>query len=345
VNESLSIILPTHRRSAGFQWFADSLAGQLGDEDIEVIVVDSRFSEERTAAFAAAVADRFPLRHVAAKPSPYNGPHRVTATSYFAASSARNTGLVYATKPYVVLVDDAAVLMPGWLDEAVEASRHEYLVAGAYQKHWDMRVENGVLLGSRSGGVDSRWEYGDDCRVVEVPGTMLYGCTFGAPRELLVEVGGYDELCDSVAGEDYQLGIRLEHAGHRLFYSRRMLIIESEELHRDGPTLQRMTNVLSEPAYLDRLAEFGVTRRTVTGRLDATHMVLDILYGRHQQRSLGNRFDLRRLRPADLPGLADRFPERHWFTGEPLAGMSDPDTPDEVGLPGLGEPSAETGSR
>jgi glycosyltransferase involved in cell wall biosynthesis len=323
VNEAISIVYTTCRREPAFEWFADALGAQLYDEDVEVVVVDGCHDDERTARFNHAAAGRFTLVHVPPKPSPYNGPLRVTGAEYFAAASARNTGIVWATKPYVVFVDDAALPMPGWFDEVVEAARHEYLVAGGYQKHWEMRVERGELVSSRSEpqGIDSRWALGDDTRVVPLRGDQLYGCSVGVPRQALIEVGGFDELCDSVAGEDYQLGIRLTHAGLPLFYSRRMLTIESEEHHRDGPSFVRLEASLNEQAYLSRLKEFGVSRRSTDGALDVSHMVLDIVYGRRQRRSIGNPYELGRLRPQDLGSLVERFPERHWFTDQALAEM------------------------
>jgi hypothetical protein len=321
VNEAVSIVYATHRDDPAFQWFADGLANQISDEDVEVIVVDGQFCEGRTARFEEAVAGRFALRHVAAKPTPLNGPHRLTSIEYFAASSARNTGVVYASKPYVVFVDDASVPMPGWWSEVVEAARHQYLVGGAYQKHREMRVERGTLVSSRSeqSGIDTRWDLGDDRRVVPLPGQQLYGSSLGIPRVVLLEVNGFDELCDSIAGEDYQLGLRLENAGHRIFYSRRMLTIESEEHHAGGPILIRLNQTLPEREYMERLREFGVDRRTTDGPFDSTYMILDILYGRDQRASLGNPYKLSRLAPEQLAMLTEVFPQRYWFSGQALS--------------------------
>jgi glycosyltransferase involved in cell wall biosynthesis len=320
VNEAVSVVYATHRHDPAFQWFADGLANQLCDEDVEVIVVDGQFCEDRTAQFEEAVAGRFALRHVPAKPNPLNGPHRLTSVEYFAASSARNTGIVYASKPYVVFVDDASVPMPGWWSEVVEAARHQYLVGGAYQKHREMRVERGNLVSSEPSGIDHRWDRGDDRRVVPLSGGHLYGCSMGIPRAVLLDVNGFDELCDSIAGEDYQLGLRLENAGHRLFYSRRMLTIESEEHHAVGPRLIGLEqSTLPEREYRELLRHFGVDRRHTDGPFDASHMVLDILHGREQRRSLGNPYLLSHLGPEQLATLTEVFPQRHWFSGQALS--------------------------
>ena len=37
---AVSVVLLAHRETSRFDWFADSLARQVGDDDLEVIVVD-----------------------------------------------------------------------------------------------------------------------------------------------------------------------------------------------------------------------------------------------------------------------------------------------------------------
>jgi glycosyltransferase involved in cell wall biosynthesis len=318
----VSIVYITRRTQPRFEWFIDSFAAQLrGDEDVEVIFVDGKHSAERSAELAQAVRARFDFRHVPAKPTPYNGARRLTRFEYMAAASARNTGIVYATKPYVVFVDDVSVMMPGWWAAAHEAARQGCVVAGAYQKHWEMDVVAGVLVKSRvdPSGIDSRWPRGDNWRNVPIGGGELYGCSFGAPRALLLAVNGLDELCDTVGGEDYHLGIRLEWAGARIFYSRRMLTIESEELHRVNEPLRKLDKTATPDAYMRKLHEFDVEQRTVPGACDPSHMVLDILYGIRTTQALGNYYMLEELSAATLNTVAERFPQYHWFDGQPLA--------------------------
>jgi hypothetical protein len=316
-----SIVYLTYRAEPRFDWFADSLARQAAGGDFEVIVVDGAYAAERTARFEDAAARRFALRHVPAKPSPYAGPHRLTTRDFFSAASARNTGLLHARAPYVVFVDDLSVVMPGWWEEVHAAARCGDVVAGAYQKHLEMRVEAGVLQSSRCepGGVDSRWTQGRDDRTVPIGGAQLFGCSFGAPRDLLVEVNGFDELCDSIGGEDWHLGVRLEWAGAAIRYSRRMLTIESEELHHAGTPAVRLDKTAPPSVYLRRLREYGVTARYVAGNWDSSHMLLDILFGTGTTQTLGNYYLLATLDPSALDQVCPRFPQVHWFDRQPLA--------------------------
>jgi len=260
---------------------------------------------------------------VPAKPSPYAGPHRRTSSDFFAAASARNTGVVYASMSYVVFCDDLCILMPGWWRAAYAAARAGVVVAGAYQKRWDMVVRDGVLETSRlePSGLDSRWDLGDDAGTVPIAGSQLFGCSVGAPRDLLVAVNGFDELCDAVGGEDWQCGVRLEWSGAPLVYCRAMLTVESEEGHRTGGSPRRIDPVLPPSAYVRRLRDFGVTRRQVDGPWDCSHMILDLLYGTRSNQTLGNYYLLETLDESGLCALPRRFPETHWFDSRALGDL------------------------
>lgn len=322
--DGLAIIYVTSRAQPRFDWFADSLARQLDGDVLEVLVVDAHHGAARTQRLLDVVAGRFALRHVAPKPSPYSGPHRLTRRSYHTAASARNTGLVHTQAANVAFVDDCAVLGPDWLSEVRAAAAGGYVGLGAYDKAWEMDVRDGVLRSRRSAPTrgDSRWARGADDGVVAISGSELFGCSLAAPRALLLEVGGFDELCDSVGGEDWQLGVRLERAGAMLGYSRRMLTVESEELHRQGTPAWRIDPLAAPDAYLARLNGFGVPARVFADRpFSASNMILDILYGRSEPTTVGNGYDLARLTPEDLTATIEHLPRTHWFDGRALGDL------------------------
>ncbi|MGD1050553.1 MAG: glycosyltransferase, partial [Solirubrobacteraceae bacterium] len=156
----MSVVHVTHRREPAVGWFVDSLARQLepGDQ-VEVIFVDGLHDAQRSLELDQLVGGRFPFRHVPSKPNPWNGSHRLTTRSEYAAlSSARNTGIVYATAPYVVFVDDLCVLMPGWWEQVRRAASERLVIGGAYRKDHEMVVRAGTLVSSSPVGVDCRWE-------------------------------------------------------------------------------------------------------------------------------------------------------------------------------------------
>jgi glycosyltransferase involved in cell wall biosynthesis len=322
-----SIVYVTHRPNPRFEWFADSLANQLVDgSEVEVIVVDAHHSPARERQFALCVDGRFALRHVAPKPSPYSGPHRATSRDHSAISNARNTGIVYSRAPYVVFNDDSGVLVEGWWEEVKRAADLGYVIGGSYENRLEMQVSEGRLehpapRANALNLIDSRWGLGDDQALVQFTGGQLFGCGLGAPRELLVAVNGFDELCDPIGGEDANLGLRLEWSGARLFYSRRMRMVKDGARHRDDVVV-RLDRSLDERRYMAVLESFGVReRKFADGRLDCGYLCLDLLFGTRMLRSLGNNYDLAELTEADLEGTARDFPERYWATGEPLAAL------------------------
>jgi len=327
----VSIVYVTHRPNPRFEWFADSLANQLGDRsEAEVIVVDGAPSHERERELARIAGRRFELRYVAPKPTPYSGAHRVTSRAYSTISNARNTGIVHARAPYVVFNDDSGVLVAGWWEEVQQAARLGYVVGGSYENRTEISVIDGRLEDEAPRAdalelIDSRWELGDDEALVQITGGRLFGCGLGAPRALLVAVNGFDELCDPIGGEDTNLGLRLEWSGARLFYSRRMRMVKDGARHR-GDAVVRLdrshagADLLDERRYMAALERFGVGARTFAdGRLDCGHLCLDILYGTRSVRALGNDYDLAQLTEADLEATAAAFPERYWATDEPLS--------------------------
>lgn len=315
MSADVAVVYLTCRLDPRFEWFADGLARQIGDEQVEVVVVDGKHTPERTTQFEAHARGRFALRHVPAKPSPYAGPYRKTTRDYFAAASARNTGIIHTTAPYLVYADDLAVPMPGWWDEVRSAAATGSVIAGAYQKHHEMVVEDGVLVSSRCepSGIDSRWGQGNDRTSVPIGGAQLFGCSFGAPRALLLDVNGFDELCDTIGGEDWNLGVRVDWTGAPIRYSRRMLTIESEELHHLGTPPLRIDRTAPPSAYLRRLSEFGVRARQFEGNWDSSHMILDILFGTRSIQPQGNYYLLSTLDAARLEHTTKRFPRFHWF--------------------------------
>jgi glycosyltransferase involved in cell wall biosynthesis len=288
----VSIVCVTHRADPGFSAFADSLAPQIGD-DAEVIVVDGLHREGRVQ------DDRLALRHVPAKPTAWNGPYGVTTNAYCAIASARNTGIVHARAPYVAFVDDCSVLAPGWWDELSRAAGEGAVLTGA------------VHTGDER---DPRWSLGDD---VPVGPGRLAPASFCAPRELLVQLNGFDELCDPAGHEGYNLGVRLQWAGAQIVYNRRMASTRSAARHRHD-VVRRLDRTAGLSAYMSTLHGFGVSKRHFDGRLDASHLGWDVLFGRREVASIGNHYELARLTPENVGATAEQLPLTHWFDGFPL---------------------------
>lgn len=334
----LSIVWITSRRDCKLAWFVDSLARSTTQEErdnIQLILVDRHLwsksvpeiprgthvrlasqnlhDAEREAEFRSVVYDRFNYLHIPVKPCMWQGPFRLTSKDWFCASQARNTGIIAALHPYVVFVDDLSVALPTWWPQVKHAADSSYCVAGMYKKLLNLVVEDGEVKSftENPSGVDSRWSRGSDAGIVPWSGAGLFGCSFGAPLELLLTVNGNDETTDGQSAEDYDLGIRLERAGGKFWLNRNMLTYESEEMHAVEPSLPRESKLVSP----DRLPP------GYTGNPMSDHVMLNRVTKESRFTTIGGT-DLRSARDEFLASGCVKIPTEpthDWRDGKPLA--------------------------
>lgn len=231
----ISVCYITNRIQPQIGWFFDSLHRECkGDySDLTVIVVDY-FAAER---HAGSPRGKCQFVYTTPKPCVWQGPHRLTKKDYFAAANARNTALCLAPDGHIAFVDDLSVLLPGWLNCVRQSQRENYIALGTYQKVKCLEVKDGLVVSFAAfpEGIDSRSKLCSQ-PVTSCGGNWLYGCSFAAPVEALLDVNGSDENCDStgIGSEDYCLGIRIGNLKKYSFrYDKRMMTYESEEGHRN----------------------------------------------------------------------------------------------------------------
>jgi hypothetical protein len=321
----ISIVYITFRENCRFEWFIESLMNQTNDEQratLQLIVVDGFLfgsdEERRRAYFRDLVGGKIELVHVSPKPTKWQGQYRVTSENYFAAANTRNTGACYAKHPYLVFVDDLGVLGPHWFEGVLEGAQKERIYCGAYTKVKDIVVEGGRFIGGNTeGGVDSRLSiYKDD--LSECPGGHMFGSSFGIPIEIYFHVNGQNEMCDGVAGEDYDLGLRLQRLGIPLYYNKRMFIHESDYSFGSDRERKciRSDPVVSAEAYEALMLEYDLLNHE--GRKDLSHFLL--AYGYHGLMRVNPEFSLEDYNRAICKeGVTDPFlkptgQEIHFFT-------------------------------
>lgn len=294
----LTIAYVTNRLYPCWHWFFDSLANELRatPTEVRIVVVDQHKEDRELPAHVV---------HVAPKPCVWQGPHRLTTRDYFAAANARNTALCLAPDGWIVYVDDVSVLMPGWLARVRQAMDEGYVACGAYRKVNGLDVVDGVVksFSDHPHGHDSRWSQGSDTEAVRHGPGILYGCSVAAPVEWFLDVNGWEEKCDGMGYEDSVMGIMLMKKNRELRYDRRMLTLESVELHYQGEVAVRVDKKMV--AFPD--ASHAILHQTKTGN------------GRAQ-----NLFDIRELRQQVLSGSPFPIPTRpakHWPDGQPLGEM------------------------
>lgn len=346
----ITVAYVTNRANPQFAWFVDSLFNQTTPEqraDIQLVVVDGHlwhcdvkitpgfndisllqpyhFDQPRLEEFQAMVSGKFDytderkFMHVPPKPCAFQGPFRQTKREFFCAGNARDTALIVAEGDYVVFCDDLSVLAPTWYSQVLHAAQHGYVVAGVYQKHRKMVVENGQLISSEVHSVDDRWPMSSASGIVPWNGS-IYGCSWGLPLEAALEVDGHEPACYTQGGEDYDVGIRLHRAGWQVFINRNMLSIESEEHHHDGSKLPQERK-LCDPALLPQAySHYRYVKEDE--KFYSDHVLLNRLYNESERITplIGNGLgELRRqwrengTVPIPAPGAID------WRDGKPLS--------------------------
>lgn len=293
-----TIVHITGRSEPRWNWYVDSICRQATPEElatIQFVFVDAKLwldgvkrwasgcelmagdmtrlahplnhDPARRQKLADIVRGRFDYLHVPPLPNVFQGPFRLTSKDWFFAGINRNTGIVVARHPYVMFCDDLAWPAPTWLAQVRHAAEHRYLLAGQYKKVKKMVVEDGQLISHEEfpPGVDSRWNHGSDTGIVPWHGSGVFGCSFGAPLENLLQVDGNGIETAMQGAEDYCLGIRLERTGLPVKLNRNCLTLESEEDHHTEPSLPRESklvvnlppgysgNPMSDHVHLNRL--------------------------------------------------------------------------------------------
>lgn len=229
----LSVLVPTHNRRELIKRCLESLARQDHPlERFEVIVVDDG-SEDDTQSMLGSI--ELGLRLTVLSPGAVGQ------------SAARNAAIDAAESEICVLLDDdviaSPVLVPGHLEahradprtvaigaltQAPLARRDWY--ADAFRRSWTRHYNR-----LRSGRVD--W-------------THCYGGNFSAPREALLDVGGF--ATDISISKDIEIGYRLEQSGWHLTY-----LAEARAVHDDQKPRRRLLRDVERQGsgYIDLVAK------------------------------------------------------------------------------------------
>jgi len=199
----VSVVIPTYQRRASVQRLLVALARQtLASAEYEVIVpIDGSDDGTRE------MIERFeaPYRLVGSWQ-----PNRGRA-------AARNAGIRLAAGRIVVFLDDDMEPRPGFLRAHLDAhpAGSRRAVIGPVPIHVD--ASSPPLVHFRQAGMDAHLT-----RLAEQGHRLgfrdMYSGNLSLPRELLNEIGGFDETFTLYGHEDYELALRLVKAGAELGY-------------------------------------------------------------------------------------------------------------------------------
>lgn len=298
----LSIGYITGRYFPRLDWFFDSLALQIqSDDDLEVIVVDALYDsrpEEFRRAFSPCT-----VRYVPAKPTVWQGKHRLTKEDWWALSSARNTFVAHARHDWLATLDDRMVLLPGWLEAIRRANAGNYAVAGTYSKVFDLKVEKGVMIShGKVIGSDHRLGRVGKDGIHPCGFDWYFGGSFSEATEWALKGNGHPEEADGIALNDVLYGLMLAKNGAHLKFDTSMAIIEDRVPSESGPYYRREDKGKSPH--------------------DKSHALLDRFNGK--TRATQPFGELRALRESILTG--GQFPivtepQKDWYDGQALKDM------------------------
>ena len=189
-----SVVVATRNRSALLGRLLDALEAQDLSEPFEVVVVDDASTDDTPELLAkrAAVARGFTL--VALSQETNRGP-----------ATARNRGWRTASAPVVCFTDDDCIPDPGWVRAHLAAvATGAEVVQGRTmpvpaQKHRSRPFSRSIQR-ERDGG-------------------FYETCNMAYRREVLEEVGGFDETFRFPFGEDTDLAWRAIDAGHPVVFT------------------------------------------------------------------------------------------------------------------------------
>jgi len=327
----LTVVYLTFRTSPKFEWFVASLNRELRGmpdfdrAELQVLVIDGLHPRKLEA--------DFPIEHHPPKPTVWQGQHRLTKRDYFAAASTRNTAFALARHTHVAFVDDLSVLLPGWLKAHVHAATHGYVLCGTTCKHKNIEVASDgqiVRYDEHVPGRDSRLGQLPNDETIRCTGGWLYGGTFSVPLEHALRVNGQDEIHDTIGGEDYDFGERLERSGSQVYISRSCGTFEDEDGHHVGtpmvrldkpwpPTSLREARTLTPGSWTD-----SAQPTQAEGPYSSNYLFNRLRRDAGRSWTLGNHFDLRELRDRVLAGGSFPIPTEprvHWVDGQPLTEM------------------------
>lgn len=207
----VSVLIPCYNRAEHIEQVIWSVAAQTHPPD-EIVVVDDASTDG-----SVDVLDELPVTLLQHEHN--RGP-----------SAARNTALNAATGDIVLYIDADAYAEPNLIEVLLQAYRQ---LSGR-----PVGGIGGRGIESNIGSVFDRWraiharqDFGAKPRL-GVP--YLFGLCCSYRREVLLQIDGWDEYYPINAGEDADVGYRLQKAGFKLFYTPEAIVYHQHEDTEDS---------------------------------------------------------------------------------------------------------------
>lgn len=205
VTPYLSVVVISWNQLPALRRLIPQLLDQnYAQESYELIVVDDGSTDGTHEWLASLNSDRFRV---------------VTGTTNAGRSASRNRGIREAHGKVIVMIDGDHTVQTDFL--AVHASRHRgeaCVIVGksVFDDHPDFRAMNYYL--NHCGAIKLPTDR-------PIPGRYFVTGNCSVPRELLLQVGLFDERFSAWGGEDLDLGVRLVATGVPIYGEPRALAV------------------------------------------------------------------------------------------------------------------------
>jgi len=196
----LTVVIPTHNRSAKLALTLDRLSASVSGKGWDVLVVANNCTDD-TIELCEQRAPHFPVRLIVIEePAP-------------GAAAARNAGAAKAEGGDLLFLDDDILVEPGWL-ERVRSHRSVHPTVWLSGQVFALPEHEASTFGAFRKASMPPTPPGDPIIGVEwfASGMAL------VPRQALLDLGGYEEAFTTAAFEDADLAIRAHRAGHVLAF-------------------------------------------------------------------------------------------------------------------------------
>jgi glycosyltransferase involved in cell wall biosynthesis len=201
---SVSVVIPTFRRTETLFGVLDALACQSDPPPFEVVVVDDGSGDDTLPRLEAYRA---------------NYPFRFFSQANSGPASARNRGVREAREPIVLFLGDDTLPEPPLLSvhARTHAQKRPHPVAVLGYTTWPRDLKVSPFL-HHINEYGLQFGYGLIRDVEAVPFNFFYTSNVSLPRELLLEVGLFDTSFPHAAWEDIEVAYRLMQRGMRMLY-------------------------------------------------------------------------------------------------------------------------------
>jgi len=211
MNVRVTAVICTHNRASYLRGALGSLLEQtLNPDHYEILIVDNASTDDTKRVVDDVMSRRSGLRYLQAP--------RVGV------SRARNVGWREARAPYVAYLDDDAIAEPTWLAgmlDFFESTRpRPGAVGGRILPIWERPRPS--WLSDEMARALTVVDWSDTPAVLE-PDQWIVAANIGFPREILEEIGGFQEDLGRqgarlLSNEENLVRIQIEELGHRCYY-------------------------------------------------------------------------------------------------------------------------------